>query len=167
MVTWYGHKSGSMKITERQIQILLMDTLLGRRHVSVVPNSKYLSLGEADLLSVTPSGLIHEFEIKCTLADYKAEFKRRREQSYRKSYKHSSLKWAHSGSLPSAKTPNYYWFVTYEFDIDPPDYAGWMLVTDKLYGFKLTEKKTPPGCIVKSGAQRKQLRQPGCCRSNC
>ncbi len=105
-------------MNERSIQILLMqEFLIGRNHVAAVPNSTQLLHGEVDLLSVTKAGLVHEFEIKRTRSDYNREFKTKR-----------SKHWFLKNGTYLTYVPNYYWFVTLEFEIEPPPYAGWICV---------------------------------------
>jgi hypothetical protein len=88
-----------------------------KKHEFVVPNNTMIFPWEADLISATKAALLHEFEIKITLSDYKADAK--------KVSKHRNLaeRW---GNIP-----NYFWYVTFEFDIDPPEYAGWIRIKRK------------------------------------
>ncbi len=117
-------------MNERSIQILLMqEYLAGRNHVVAVPNSTQLLRGEVDLLTVTKAGFVNEFEIKCTRADYTRDFRTKR-------YKHQELELQYGGY--TAWLPNYFWFVTLEFEIEPPAYAGWIQVK------RYTEDETPP-----------------------
>jgi hypothetical protein len=107
-------------MNERDIQIMLTEEfLVGRNHIASVPNSTQLLRGEVDLLSVTKAGLVHEFEIKRTRSDYTRELKT-------KLYKHQNL--ALGDTLSTRWLPNYFWFVTLDFDIEPPLYAGWIKV---------------------------------------
>lgn len=111
-----------MKVTEATLQAILMHRAMEViKHELVLPNTGAhwgtFYAWEADLISVTKSGLIHEYEIKLTKSDYRADFG--------KENKHSTLadnRWTNK--------PNYFWYVTYELDIEPPDYAGWILVQD-------------------------------------
>ena len=86
----------------------------------ITPNVKYVFLGqENDLISVTKSGLVHEFEIKLSKADLLADFKK----PYRK---HDKLRERAPG------IPSYFWFVIYEFEIcltEIPDYAGLICIS--------------------------------------
>ncbi len=126
-------------MNERTIQIRLMEEVLSNKnHKVAVPNSTMLLYHEADLLSVTKAGLVHEFEIKLAKSDYNREFKKKKRKHW---------------FLENAKRPgasravaNYFWFVTYDLDIEPPEYAGWIKVTpvngvDRL---RLWEKKPAP-----------------------
>lgn len=117
-------------MNERYIQMLLMDEYLRRRnHVVAVPNSRDLMWSEVDLLSITKAGFAHEFEIKCSRADYNREIGEN--HKYNKANKHWRLQnpGAYANYSPP-KVPNYFWFVTLQFEIEPPPYAGWILVDE-------------------------------------
>lgn len=104
-------------MNERFVQTMLMRSMLvEKQHKALIPNSTQLLYGEADLLSVTKAGLVHEFEIKCSISDYKADFRNKKGKHYLLQHRQSY------------RISNYYWFVTYQFDIEPPTYAGWILV---------------------------------------
>lgn len=121
-------------MNERSIQILLMqEYLAGRNHVVAIPNSTQLLRGEVDLLTVTKAGFVNEFEIKCTRADFTRDFRTKR-------YKHQELeiKGNYGGVGYTTYLPNYFWFVTLEFEIEPPSYAGWIHVK------KYAADETPP-----------------------
>lgn len=121
----------STKVTERDVQAKLMRSiLLGKNHKAAIPNSTQLFWHEADLISVTKAGLVHEYEIKLNRADYNREF-----TSRTKKRKHWFLE------KQISQSPNYFWFVTYDFDIDPPEYCGWIKL---LEGGWLKEMKNAP-----------------------
>ena len=112
-----------MKVTERHIQPILMMWAMDRKnHTLVIPNSTIIFNWEADLLSVTRAGLIHEYEIKLNIQDFRADSK--------KMWKHKSMVdgWG--------RLPNYFWYVTFEFDIVPPDHAGWIKISRSGEGLK-------------------------------
>lgn len=101
-------------ITEQHIQALLMTHVsVKMRHPIMIPGAKSLLPYETDMCSITRGGLLHEFEIKLNVHDYE----------------HDSTKAKHV-ILPVAKdnSPAFYWYVTYGFSIEPPKYAGWLLV---------------------------------------
>lgn len=108
-------------MNEANMQTILMSrSLAEKKHELVLPNSRTIFHWEADLLSVTKAGFIHEYEIKLTLSDYNRDKK--------KQYKHWTLK-----NLGTGKTPNYFWYVTYNVSLeveDIPEYAGWIEVSD-------------------------------------
>lgn len=107
----------TQKITERYIQTVMMGYVMYKKHHAAVPNNTTMFHWEADLISLAKSNFSHEYEIKLNIKDYKADFK--------KLWKHQNL----SQRLRPAYLPNYFWYVTYDFDIDPPEYAGWISIT--------------------------------------
>ena len=111
-----------------------------RQHRAAITNSRDLLLSEADLLTVTKAGRVHEFEIKCTRSDYNRELNGK--PRYRKRWKHQTL----SRAYKDARIPNYFWFVTFKFEIEPPGHAGWILVDDARWGdgLQLYRKKKAP-----------------------
>ena len=122
------------KVTEGHIQAVLMRWLLNEKHHNYfIPNSNQFFTWEADLISVTRAGLIHEFEIKLNTYDYKADAKK---------LKHNMI-----GYVRYA--PAYFWYVAYDFEIDPPENAGWIFVTqidshNGNNGWKLEVKREAP-----------------------
>ena len=103
-------------------------------HEFIIPNI-YLGYEESDLISVTKAGFINEYEIKVSIPDYNADFKKR---------KHRWMERGHG------QFRNYFWFVTPvgllcddgnrlgKYPI--PDYAGYIEVTPQGVCF---EKKRP------------------------
>lgn len=82
---------------------------------------------EVDLLTITKTRFAHEFEIKCSKADYNRELGNN--HKYNKQTKHWRLQ--NPSQYKSKKhIPNYFWFVTHGFEIDPPEYAGWIKVEE-------------------------------------
>lgn len=61
-------------MNEKTIQNALYYFRSLRGHPVIVPNLQY-GPGEADLLSVSRSGLVYEHEIKVSRADFKADFR--------------------------------------------------------------------------------------------
>lgn len=121
----------------------MSECLHRRQHAAMIPNSTQLMWSEVDLLSVTKAGLVHEFEIKTSRSDYNRELGDNRR--YNKASKHYRLQ--NPGSyMDKSHIPNYFWFVTYGFEIEPPRYAGWMTVEDGWKGGDhfLREKKKAP-----------------------
>lgn len=101
--------------TEKTIQAVLMDWSMNtKQHQFVVPNATDFLSWEADLISITRARMVHEYEIKLTAADYRRDAlkdKHRRMVNYM-----------------TGRAPDYFWYVTYHFDIEPPEHAGWMVV---------------------------------------
>lgn len=124
----------------------MRDCLYHLNHKAVIPNSTQLLWSEVDLLSVTKAGLVHDFEIKCSRSDYNRELGDN--NKYNKETKHWRLQHpeTYAGYNPSP-VPNYFWFVTYKFEIEPPPYAGWILVLEHEHfpgKYYLREKKKAP-----------------------
>ena len=66
-----------MTITERTLQAFLMRWAMNEKsHEYVAPNNTIVLHWEADLLTFTRSGFIHEFECKLNIYDYRADFKK-------------------------------------------------------------------------------------------
>lgn len=103
------------RVTERTVQAALMRYVMDEKHHQLaVPNSTAIFRWEADLVSATVAGLMHEFEIKLTPSDYRRDFE--------KQWKHSVLRRPIRGLAPC-----YFWYVTCGFEIpDLPPYAGWL-----------------------------------------
>jgi hypothetical protein len=106
-----------MKATEASMQALVMRwAMIEKHHALVVPGAtSFFHYGwEADVISVTPAGLAHEFEIKISKADYCRDAKK---------YKHHFIG-------DQANAPAYFWYVTCGFEIDPPEKAGWIYIRE-------------------------------------
>lgn len=112
-----------MAHTEQTVQIILMNwALKEKRHVLALPNNRSLYRWEADLLTLTSSGLFHEFEVKLNLSDYERDFS----GSSRKVAKHNIMKKNHTTT-----GANYFWFVTSGFQPSwIPFYAGWIEIVN-------------------------------------
>ena len=105
-----------MKVTEKTIQAVLMEWAMSNKHECVVPNTRQVFSWEADLLSITKAGLIHEYEIKVSRADFRADAHKTR--------KH----WL----VQNASGPSYFWYATFDgFEIEPPSYAGWLRIIER------------------------------------
>lgn len=91
-----------------------------RGHHCAVPNSGVILRGESDVLSVTPRGLFHEWEIKLSQSDFTRDFRTKRA-------KHLDLDRTALIKLDNRWIPCYFWFVTHGFEIDRetfPAHAG-------------------------------------------
>ena len=109
-------------MTETDIQNHLYAWCTEKRHPVTIDNCGACTIGKADLISVTKARLVHEFEVKRSVADYNREFET-------KDTKHKRLGRADNRLMA---LPNYFWFATPEglLDVDMlPDYAGLMVVT--------------------------------------
>lgn len=109
--------STKVKITEGHIQMVVMYwAMIQHTHEIILPNSNQFFGWEADLISITRAGVIHEYEIKLNKYDYKADFKKKKWDYFYK----------------ATNSPSYFWYVTYDFEIEPPEHAGWLLVTQRV-----------------------------------
>lgn len=118
-------------VTEATIQAILMTWALDEKHhMIVLPNSNQFFNWESDLISVTQSSMVHEYEIKLNRADYNRDAGKRKHR------------WI--GDLSNA--PAYFWYVTCDFDIEPPAKAGWIHVryNDADSRWKLDVRKQAP-----------------------
>lgn len=107
-------------MNESHAQAILMSWCMEKKnHRFVLPNTRSVYYKwEADLLSATRAWLVHEYEIKLSLSDYRADAN--------KEWKHDVLKRKYKENYP-LKSPNYFWYVVYGFDLTPqdvPTYAG-------------------------------------------
>lgn len=115
-----------------------------KQHTCCIPNSNQIFPWEVDLLSITRAGLVHEFEIKLDMSDYKADARKSK----------------HTRIGEATLSPAYFWYVTYGFDIGPPIKAGWISVQkmDPVgLEWSVTVKKEAPQLNTwKMDAQRRQ-----------
>lgn len=134
-------------MNESWMQARLMNYVLdSNNHEVAVPNLTALYYWECDLISVTRSGMVHEYEIKISQSDYRADFKKRKHEQM-------EMEW---GMVNRAKlSPNYFWYAIYGFSIpiaDIPAKAGLLEINEKgqitiiknaprLHSDKLTEKQ--------------------------
>lgn len=121
-------------MTESDLQAQLYTWCTNKRHPVTIDNCGACTIGKADLLSVTRARLVHEFEIKCSVADFRREFEN-------KDTKHRRLERADNRLM---SLPNYFWFAAPPdllSAIDIPDYAGWMEIDHD-------------GCTVRTDAPR-------------
>ena len=106
-------------MNEKSIQIELYKDLSRRSRLFTVPNIS-TGYGEADLFSLTKAMFSHEYEIKVSRSDFKADFKH-------KHYKHAIYS-GECGLRPShERPPNHFWYAVPEglISVDEvPHYAG-------------------------------------------
>lgn len=106
-------------ITERFLQNALYRDLDSHRHRLIAPNVNLYGWGECDLVSVTKTSLLCEYEIKCSRSDFRADFK--------KQPKHSQLELRASPEF----MPAYFYYAVPRDLIDVsevPEYAGLIYV---------------------------------------
>jgi len=120
-------------MTETAIQNQLYQWCTAKNHPVTIDNCGACTIGKADLLSVTKARLVHEFEIKCSVADFQREFED-------KDTKHDRLDRADNRLMA---LPNYFWFVTPPGLLEReaiPAYAGLMIADED----GCTEEKNAP-----------------------
>jgi hypothetical protein len=120
------------KVIEATIQAVLMQWAMNEKHHScVLPNSNQFFSWECDLITITRAGLTHEFEIKLNRSDYNRD----------------ATKLKHFRIGDKQRSPAYFWYVTYNFEIEPPEKAGWIFIW-------LDEEKSKWHIEVKKDAPR-------------
>ena len=121
-------------MTEKQMQFRLYEYLTYRlHHQHIIPNSKNVYEWECDIISVTRAGYAQEFEIKRTLADYRADSI--------KTEKHQRLE------LRQGHIPTRFWYVINGFDLntkDVPEYAGLIIIDGEGIWNAINIKKKAP-----------------------
>jgi len=147
-----------------EIKDVLLKELYGRGKSFCTTNFSACGLDECDIIMVTESMMIYEYEVKCTYSDFKADFK--------KTYKHSKLNGtyyknptisSHNNIVHNEEwylnntgtigCPNHFYYVCKEGLIpvdEVPEYAGLIYVNSsgysiikkarKLHKHKCTEK---------------------------
>lgn len=127
-----------MKLDETRIQYYLSRRLLQRGHYITIPNVSWSwLLWEADLISITKSNYMYEYEIKISRSDFEKDFRKG---------KHLTIKttpWRGNTSIP-----NYFLYVAplNAIPLCIPSYAGLIeVVPSKRYqhGMYFTEIKKP------------------------
>ena len=124
-----------MEMTETSAQYALYSRALRLKHYPVVPNV-YLFHEESDLISVTPAGYIHEYEIKLSRSDFTADFRNKRRHRFYADLEKQEKYWA-MDMLREWKRPSYFWFVVPPgliTESDVPAYAGLIYVGDSHWG---------------------------------
>ena len=127
-----------------EIEKMLMHDLFFKHHSPIVKHFSGAGLGECDVLSITQSGMVYEYEIKISRSDYKADFK--------KTFKHKIL-----SNHPEIQKyyyanhkPNFFYYVVPEGLItikELPEYAGliYCKVSDRTYeGYEIIKIKNAP-----------------------
>jgi len=116
------------ELTERSIQtVVYRYCAFMKSHRIVVPNS-CLFAWEADMLSVTRSGRIHEFEIKVTRSDFAADKKKKRSKLLLDPF---VTNW---GTRSEVSRPNFFHYVVPEKMVaadEVPEYAGLMYIREE------------------------------------
>lgn len=163
MIDWpeiIRRKKSTAPWSERSVQDAVYVHCAIKNHESVVPNSGVFAW-ESDVISVTRSGFIHEFEIKVTRADFKQDAKKERARLLCDPVV-KSMWGSHT-----CQRPNYFWYVTPEGLItadEVPDYAGLIYAVEPVVGYHLyfhTTKEIKPAKRIHNekiaDADRQQL----------
>lgn len=122
-----------MNEREKEIQEVIGTHNFSKKHSPITFNFQGEGLGECDVISISKSGYVYEYEIKVSRSDFKADFK--------KTWKHEKLinleplrildEWMNGkktgGKVTQVIIPNYFYYVTppgmLKVDEIPP-YAG-------------------------------------------
>lgn len=110
----------------KNIEKMLAFDLYEKRHSPISTHFKGCGLGECDVMSVSKSNYIYEYEVKISKSDFKADFKK-------KKHKNMSKRKSINESKGYYYSPNYFYFVVPSglIDInDVPEYAGLMYVNE-------------------------------------
>jgi hypothetical protein len=137
-------------MTERSIQKSLFWHFRSGSQI-LVPNYTPLDWWECDFFRVLKSGYTAEYEIKLSISDFKADFKKS-DQLWHRDYtkrgevkKHDEL----SGETSHKSRPNYFSFVVSEEVADKvrpliPEYAGLMIARQAGKSVYVWVEKKPP-----------------------
>lgn len=129
------------KWTERRIQVALFQEYAPDL---LIPNVQ-LSTWEADLVRLTSSMFIHEYEIKISRSDFRADFTSKR---WTKRTRHQVL----SGEMLSRETvPNRFWYVA-PFGLirveELPTYAGLIEIGEGAWNKRYCVKVTKAAPVI-------------------
>ncbi len=139
-------------MTCEQIQRVVMHEYYPKGRKIAVTNYSGCGLHEADIFMIATSGLSYEYEVKRSLADFKADFKKvdKHKLFSDKAFREERFKNYDSGWFTC---PNYFYYVCVEGLIPielVPDYAGLVYVTEnscrvvkkgrRLHNYKATER---------------------------
>lgn len=111
-------------LTEASIQALLFEHLVAKGYHHIAPNCCAIG-NEADLLSVTGAGFLHEYEIKISRSDFKADKKKiRKHKQYQNASHGNTTKRTRQQQIPSVF---YYVVPAGLVDVsEVPPYAGFI-----------------------------------------
>lgn len=106
----------------------------------MVPNVSWSYFDwETDLVAITKSSYVHEYEIKITHSDFLKDFEKRKHYTLKDAWR----KQIHPNRL--RRIPNYFWYVAplKAIPLCVPDYAGLIEVRSDRYGLQLFQIKQP------------------------
>lgn len=130
--------------------VIMRRALTELGHQIALPNDTSFYSWESDLITVNKSGYVNEFECKISRADFlkdKKKYKFNLFASHDEDEKRHAAAVLDGWKLDFApRTPNYFWYVTLGFDIEPPDFSGWLKVSynEKRSVYEVLVMKTAP-----------------------
>ncbi|GJQ43749.1 MAG: hypothetical protein JETCAE03_32470 [Ignavibacteriaceae bacterium] len=129
-----------MGMDSKDIKKIMGRWLLSKKYNVVVYEFSGRGIQAADIFGITSSGYMYEYEVKTSVRDFKADFKKR--------YKHEVLKGEYQASYHYSK-PNYFYYAVPSKLIsveDIPEYAGLIYVkySDNYMGWDVDIIKEAP-----------------------
>lgn len=129
----------------KNIESSLVLHLYEKRHSPITTHFTGYGLAECDVLSISKSNYIYEYEIKISKSDFKADFKKKKHKLMceKKCTKYKMIKENNQKVKDTIYlTSNYFYFVVPEGLVgisEIPEYAGLMYITEK-HSFILIKK---------------------------
>ena len=118
--------------SSKNIEAGLVMDLYQKGHSPITTHFKNVGFAECDVLSITKSNYICEYEVKISRSDFKADFKKPKHKLItEKKFVNETVKWPYYGG-------NYFYFVVPEnlITVDElPDYAGLIYVRNAQFGY--------------------------------
>lgn len=131
----------------KNIEASLVLHLYEKRHSPITTHFTGYGLAECDVISISNSNYIYEYEVKISKSDFKADFKKKKHKLMleRKCTKYKMIKENNQNIKDTIYlTSNYFYFVVPEGLVDIseiPEYAGLIYITEG--HFFITIKKAP------------------------
>jgi hypothetical protein len=114
-------------LDSKTITGILSRHLFEKQHSPIAPNFQTIYMNECDVISVNKRNLTHEFEIKISLSDFKADFKKTQKHRLLKTGKGTVVHRGKKTNQISFQTCNYFYYVCPACLIHQdmiPSYAG-------------------------------------------
>jgi hypothetical protein len=130
-----------MILSEKTMQDALYRHCFSKRHEFIVPNSCVFGW-EADMIGVTSTGFIHEFEIKISRSDFLADMKKT--DKIRTLLTGERDVGFFAPQLKPADRPNFFWYVVPEGLVnleEVPPYAGLINICPKQQNWPSVKKE--------------------------
>ena len=116
-------------LTEAKIQAIMFKDLVDKGHSYIAPNTLALPY-ESDLLSITTSNRLYEYEIKISRSDFKADFnKKNKHWMYQRAKEYA-------GNVAALRIPSCFYYVVPDSLIrleEVPPYAGLIYICDRRF----------------------------------